>query len=82
MSLILYISKGDFGSVNASYSYDAAGEMTSGGGRTYQWTAAGKPWRITQSGASDEFRYGPGGEVYRETRLDAMGNATTVTTPG
>lgn len=70
------------GGVNASYSYDAAGEMTSGAGRTYQWTAAGKPWKITESASSDEFRYGPGGRVYREVRRDAMGNATTVTTPG
>jgi hypothetical protein len=56
--------------------------MTSGAGRNYQWTAAGKPWKITRSTSSDEFRYGPGGRVYQEVRRDYSGKATTVTTPG
>ncbi len=42
-----------------NYSYDANGNMTSGDGRTIQWSSFNKPTHITHHGRSATFSYGP-----------------------
>lgn len=53
-----------------SYAYDADGNMTSGGGRTYTWMAAGLPASVTQNGETTSWSY------------DADYNRVTQTEPG
>lgn len=53
-----------------TYSYDADGNLTAGGGRTYTWMAVDLPASVTQSGATTSWTY------------DADYNRVTQTEPG
>ncbi|WP_029215379.1 RHS repeat-associated core domain-containing protein [Kallotenue papyrolyticum] len=57
-----------------SYSYDANGNLVSGGGRTYTWQADNLPASITSGGATETYTYDADGE--RLTRT--AGGVTTV----
>jgi len=45
-----------------SYSYDANGNMTSGAGRTLEWTSFNQLRKVTQGGLNSEFWFGAGHE--------------------
>ncbi len=49
-----------------SYSYDANGNMTSGDGRTIQWSSFNKPTQIIRNGRSATFSYGPDRARYKK----------------
>ncbi|OZG72357.1 hypothetical protein BTA51_16640 [Hahella sp. CCB-MM4] len=49
-----------------TYVYDANGNMTSGNGRTIQWSSFNKPVLMTQEGRSAAFSYGPGRARYKK----------------
>ncbi|OMH30405.1 FG-GAP-like repeat-containing protein [Motiliproteus sp. MSK22-1] len=53
------ISGAEAGDKNTSYRYDNNGNMTSGDGRTINYTLFGKPERIVKSGITTEIAYGP-----------------------
>ncbi|WKD48752.1 FG-GAP-like repeat-containing protein [Microbulbifer spongiae] len=61
-----------------SYCYDANGNMTSGDGRTIQYSYFDKPTLITKGSKSTAFKYGP--ERNRFQRIDREGGNTTTTT--
>ncbi|WXG53364.1 MAG: FG-GAP-like repeat-containing protein [Candidatus Sedimenticola sp. (ex Thyasira tokunagai)] len=44
---------------HSGYQYDANGSMTSGGGRTIQWTSYNKPRKFTKGSTTVHFKYGP-----------------------
>ncbi|MEP0068922.1 RHS repeat-associated core domain-containing protein [Pyruvatibacter sp.] len=46
------------GAVNATFTYDANGNMLSGHGRTVNWTTFNKPADITRGGSTLDFTYG------------------------
>lgn len=50
-----------------AYRYDANGNMTSGNGRSIQWSSFNKATRITQSGRSVTFKYGPDHSRFQKT---------------
>jgi len=58
----------------ASYSYDANGNLLSGGGRTYTWTIDNLPSSISQTSGSESYSYDADGERITLTR----GSVTTV----
>ncbi len=58
-----------------TYQYDAAGNMTQGGGRNVIYTTFRKPANIIKGGASSYFEYGPDRSHYK--RVDTNGTDTT-----
>ncbi|MDG9670783.1 FG-GAP-like repeat-containing protein [Hahella sp. CR1] len=60
-----------------AYCYDRNGNMTSGAGRSIQWTTFGKPSKITRGSLSVEFTYGP--DRHRIKRVDTSSSGSTVT---
>ncbi|MEY8252308.1 MAG: RHS repeat-associated core domain-containing protein, partial [Colwellia sp.] len=58
-----------------NYCYDQNGDMTSGAGRTIEYTAFGKPSLITKGTSNVEFIYGP-----NRTRTQRIDNGLTTTT--
>jgi len=67
------------GGKNATYYYDANGNMVSGDGRTVRYTAFDKPDELTRSGNTVSFAYGPDRKRYK--RIDATlaeGASTTI----
>lgn len=50
-----------------SYSYDANGNLLTGGGRSVTWTAWNMPQSITQSGQVTSWLYGPERDRYKMT---------------
>ncbi|WP_417071388.1 RHS repeat domain-containing protein [Niveibacterium terrae] len=53
-----------------SFSYDADGNLISGGGRTLSWTSANYPRRITKGDSWIEFAYGPEHQRSKQTKSD------------
>jgi len=47
------------GTLNASFTYDANGNMETGNGRTITWSSFNKPTQITANGNTVSFNYGP-----------------------
>src|SRR5581483_3422653 len=45
------------GAINATYTYDANGNLTSGGGRSIVWTPFNKPYTLTQGGQTTTINY-------------------------
>ncbi len=71
------------GTKNATYCYDANGNMTSGDGRTTTYTAFDKPTQITKGGNTVNFYYGPDRKRFK--RIDntvADGTKTTIYAAG
>ncbi|MEX2961985.1 RHS repeat domain-containing protein [Microbulbifer sp. TYP-18] len=62
----------------SSYCYDANGNMTSGDGRTIQYSYFDKPTLISKGNKSTAIKYGPGRSRYQ--RIDQEGSNTTTTT--
>jgi RHS repeat-associated protein len=58
----------------ATYSYDANGNLTSGGGRTYTWTLDNLPASISQTSGSESYTYDADGERIKQV----AGSVTTV----
>ena len=50
-----------------AYSYDANGNLLSGGGRTYVWTADNRPVSITTSSGTESYRYDADGNRTRRS---------------
>lgn len=63
-----------------AYTYDAAGNMTSGDGRTLTWDGENRPATIARSGKTLTFRYAPGGERVRKQIPVADAECTGVKT--
>jgi RHS repeat-associated protein len=61
-----------------AYTYDANGNLVSGGGRTYQWDAENRPTRIVSGTLSEDYTYDADGE--RLTRT--VNGVTTVELAG
>ena len=55
------------GTVNASYSYDANGNMTVRDGDTIVWSSFNKPTQITQGSNTVSFEYGPDRARFKQT---------------
>jgi YD repeat-containing protein len=51
-----------------SYRYDANGNLQSGGGRTYAWTADNQPVSITSEGVQETYAYDADGQRVKRTR--------------
>jgi RHS repeat-associated protein len=58
----------------ASYVYDANGNLTAGGGRTYTWTIDNLPASISQTSGSESYSYDADGERIKKV----AGTVTTV----
>ncbi|MES2130515.1 MAG: RHS repeat-associated core domain-containing protein [Pseudomonadota bacterium] len=56
------------GVLNTSFIYDDNGNLTSGAGRTEDWTSFDMPLQITKGSQSVGFRYGPEHQRTRQTR--------------
>src|SRR5690606_20161239 len=69
------ISAGGVGLKNASYSYDANGNITIGDGRTVTWSTFDKPLAISQGSNSSTMTYGPERQLL--TRSDVAAGQTT-----
>jgi len=69
------ISAGGVGLKNASYSYDANGNITIGDGRTVTWSAFDKPLTISQGSNTSTMTYGPERQLL--TRADVATGQTT-----
>ncbi len=66
------------GTKNATYCYDANGNMTSGDGRTVTYSAFDKPVYITKSTSAVQFAYSPDRKRYK--RVDtSVANGTSTT---
>lgn len=65
------------GSQTASYSYDANGNMVSGGGRSIAYTSYNKPHTITKGTVSIAFNYDP--ERGRLKQIESEAGSTTIT---
>ena len=65
------------GSRHTHYRYDANGNVTRGGGRTFTWSSFNKPTRMTKGGASASFHYDPARNRYK--RVDNLDGRTTTT---
>ena len=63
---------------NISYQYDANGNMTSGGGRTLEYSTFDKPTRITKGGHTTQFQYDTQRSRYKRVDTDGS-NKTTIT---
>ncbi|WP_179957788.1 FG-GAP-like repeat-containing protein [Exilibacterium tricleocarpae] len=59
---------------NNTYLYDANGNMTSGAGRSIEWSSFNKPTRITQNGRSVTFSYGADRARYK--KVNHLGDIT------
>ena len=59
------------------YTYDANGNMKTGGGRTWQWSSFNKPVFIKKGNSEVRFIYGPNRARYEQTSKDANNNVTT-----
>lgn len=72
------------GMANPSYSYDANGNLASGGGRTLTWMSFDMPSNVTRGSASLDWHYGPEHERVRETyKLSGtVQRVTTYLSPG
>ncbi|MBK9712369.1 MAG: hypothetical protein IPO81_13770 [Kouleothrix sp.] len=57
--------------------YDANGNLVSGGGRTYTWTADNRPASVTYAGGSERYTYDADGE--RVAKAVTVGTTTTTT---
>ncbi len=62
------------GTVNATFAYDANGNMTLGNGAAITWSAANMPTSITTAGGADNFRYGP----ERQIALHGIGSSQSI----
>jgi hypothetical protein len=58
----------------ASYTYDANGNLTGGGGRTYTWNTENLPLSVSQTSTSESYSYDADGERGKVVR----GSTTTV----
>jgi RHS repeat-associated protein len=66
-----------------SYSYDANGNLVSGGGRTLTWNGANQPVTITSGGASESYTYDvDGARVMTVRTASGQPTVTTVTMGG
>ncbi len=65
---------------NATYCYDANGNMTSGDGRTISYTAFDKPAEISRGTTSVRFAYGPDRARFKREDTSATGSACAITT--
>ncbi|WP_158681600.1 RHS repeat-associated core domain-containing protein [Microbulbifer pacificus] len=72
------------------YSYDANGNMISGGGRSLHYSTFDKPLRIEKDGHTTEFQYGPDRSRYLRVDIDSsnkrtetryLGNVEKITNP-
>jgi RHS repeat-associated protein len=55
------------GVTNPSFTFDANGNLTSGAGRSWSWTAANRPKDITQGNMVTAFTYGPERQRVKQT---------------
>ena len=51
-----------------AYSYDASGNLRTGGGRSYVWTSDQQPKSITHNGVTETYTYDADGERLSRTR--------------
>lgn len=65
------------GEKNASYCYDANGNMTSGDGRTIGYSAYDMPQSISRGATTVTFTYGPERSRYKRVDADSTGITTT-----
>ncbi len=70
------IAGGNIGTKNATYCYDANGNMTSGDGRTVTYTAFDKPEQINRGTTSVRFAYGPDRCRFQSEDITATGTST------
>lgn len=75
---VCQITAGTVGAKNASYQYDANGNMTSGDGRSLVWGSFDKPVRIVAGATTSDFRYGPEREPLQRDDTTAAGTTSTV----
>lgn len=68
------------GTLNATYSYDANGNMTAGAGRTVTWTSFNMPSSITRGSNVLTFSYDP--EHNRTRQVAPDGTTTYLHDPG
>lgn len=61
----------------STYYYDANGSVTSGGGRTIEYAAFGKPERISKSGTVVQFQYGANRSRFERVDTDSSGYIVT-----
>lgn len=65
-----FAADGNCGLPYASYSYDANGNVTTGGGRDYVWTAFNKPLSLTRNGKTESFTYDADFERIKHVHTD------------
>jgi RHS repeat-associated protein len=65
------------GAVTTSFSYDRDGNLLSGHGKSYGYTAFNKPWHILSGGADTQFWYAPDRSRYQQVTVED--GATTIT---
>ena len=65
------------GAVTATYHYDANGNMTQRGATAFTWSADNKPLTINQGTDQLTFKYGPGGNRYKQFAQIAGQGITT-----
>ncbi|MDQ3705891.1 MAG: hypothetical protein M3437_11825 [Chloroflexota bacterium] len=53
---------------NSAYSYDANGNLATGGGRSYQWNIDNQPTSITSGGVTETYTYDADGERIKKVR--------------
>jgi hypothetical protein len=58
--------------INTTFTYDAKGNMLSGNGLTYTYTASNKPATITRGTASVSFDHDPEHQRYAQTSLSGV----------
>jgi RHS repeat-associated protein len=61
------------GTLNATYNYDANGNLLSGNGASLSWTAANLPASINAASGTDNFSYGPERQRIAHTTLGGLG---------
>jgi YD repeat-containing protein len=62
----------------AAYTYDANGNLTAGGGRTYTWNIDNLPASVSQTSGSESYTYDADGERIKKV----AGTVTTVELEG
>jgi len=66
------------GAISTAFTYDAAGNMLTGNGRTYQWSSFGMPTSIAQGSTTDTYFYDANHERVRQVSATAIGTTTNV----
>ena len=75
---VCQVTGGTVGTKNATYQYDANGNLSAGDGRSLIWSAFDKPLRITAGATTGVFRYGPDRELLQRDEITSAGTTRTV----